>query len=178
MFGGDGRRFRVARELAERMHRELVVPSDGEDAAGERAVGDGAVEQIVGGLQTRGHRRGRGLQRHRIRGETQAVAALHGARNGDRNLSGDGDLAEKRARHGALRNVVGREFREPGWRVRETLDQIGAAERRDHDGLSRGEQLIHEGALIVGEADVAFAVGHAHEKRGDGDVVGIGLAAA
>ena len=53
-------------------------------------------------------------------------------------------------------------------------DQVGAAEGRDDDGLSRGEHLIYECALVVREADVAFAVGDAHEKRGDGHVVAVG----
>ncbi len=45
--------------------------SDGENAAGKCAVGDGAIEQVEGWLQARGHVGGRGLQRHRIRGERE-----------------------------------------------------------------------------------------------------------
>ena len=37
----------------------------------------------------------------------------------------------------------------------------------------RREQLIDEGALIIGKANVAFAVGDANEKGGDRDVVGV-----
>ena len=118
---------------------------------------------------------GAGCKRHRIGGDAHAVAALHGAGNGDGNFAADGGLAENGAGGGALRDIVRREFGEPRFRVRKSFDQIRVAEGRDHGRLAGGDQQsVDEGALIVREADVAFAVGDAHEKGGDGDVIGIG----
>ena len=150
------------------------MQSDGQNATGKCAVGDGAVEQRVGRLQVLRHRRRRGLERHRVGRHAQAVAALHGPGHGDGNFPADRDLAEHGANGGALRDVVGRKFGEPGLRVRETFDQIRAAEGRDHRRLFCRQQLVHEGALVFRESDIALAVRNANEERGDGHVVGIG----
>ncbi len=154
------------------MHGEFVVPADGEHAAGECAVGYGLVEQVVGRFQLmQTSRRERAEATIGFAARCMPSPHFHGSGNGDRNLPGNGDLAKQRAAGGALRDIVGREFGEPGGRVGKALDEIRAAEAGDHGGLSRGEQLIDEGALILGEADVALAVGHAHEEGGDGDVI-------
>ena len=80
----------------------------------------------------------------------------------------------KRARDGALRNVVCGELGEPGGRAGKVLDQIGASEGGDNRWFSGGDELADELALLGRKADVALAVGHAHENGGNGDVVGIG----
>ena len=156
------------------MHDELVVQADGDHAAGKRTVGHGAIEHVECRLQARGHRQGCRLERHGIRSDAGAVAAFYCAGNRHGNFSGDGGLAEKGADCGALRNVVGGELREPRLCGGEVLDEIRAAERHDDGRLAGGEELGHERALVLGHAHVAFAVGDAHEKRGDGHVVGIG----
>ena len=101
------------------MHGELRLPSDGEHAAGKSAVGDGTIEQIVSGLQLRGHFRRRGAQQSSGWRPADAVAALTLSGNGDGNFAANRHLAEYRARDGALGNIVGGKFGEPGRRVAE-----------------------------------------------------------
>ena len=104
----------------------------------------------------------------------QAIATLDDAGNRDGDRTGYGGLSEYGARGCVLRHAIRRECREPGFGVWKLRDQIRSAECRHHDGFSNGEQLIHERALIVGKANVAFAIGDAHEESGNGDIVGSG----
>ena len=166
--------FAVKLEFAKCVNGQLAVPSDRENPSGEGAICGGTIEQRISGAQAVHHRGGSRLQRHRMRGHGKSVAAPHRTGHCDGNLSGDGGLAEDGASRGALRHVVGREFREPGSSVREALDQVRIAERCDDQGLARGDQLVGEGELVVGKANAAFPIRDAHEKRGDSDIVGIG----
>jgi hypothetical protein len=145
------------------MHGDFRVVAHGQHAAGKSTFGDGAIEQLVGGREP-GIKLARGWgKRHRHRGRAQAISAPGDAWNRDRNLPANRDFSKKSARRCALRDVVGCKRREPSGRVGEALDQVRAAERRNCRWLTGSKQVAHKDALIIREADIAFAIGDAHE---------------
>ncbi len=163
----------IAGQVAGGVYGELRFVSDSGHRARERVVRDTFVDHVKRGLQFLDHRGRSGLERHRGGRQLDAVTALCGARNGDRDLTLNRYLPEHRTNGGTLRNVIGRKLSEPRGSFREARDQVWAAECSDYDRLSGGEQLSDDGALLGGEGNVTFAVGDAHEEGGDGDVVGV-----
>src|SRR5205807_2087962 len=106
------------------------------------------------------------LERHGIFRLLEAETQFHvDAGNGYGQMAAHGNLAKKRASQRNLRYVADAERGEPSLRLRETLDQIGAAEPQGDDGLAGFEELIGERRLLGGDVDIAFAVTDAHEKR-------------
>ena len=166
--------FAVALKLTERVNRELAVQSDREHAAGKGAVGNRAIEQM--------RRRFAGARSSR---PAQAVASSDVPPRSCRRR-----VARCRApsREFCRRWRSGRTSRAPRRVARRRLSKIrratfsrsgnrsiryGLPNESDDRWLSGGEQLVHERALIVGEADIALAIRDAHEERRNGDVIGV-----
>ncbi len=157
------------------MQGNFAAIADGDGGAGEGLVRDGALDDLKCGLELGFAADVHGLERHGIFRQLETETQFHvDAGNGYGQMSANGNLAEERTSEGNLRDIADAECGEPGLRLWETLDQIGAAEAQRDDRLAGFEELVGERCLLCGNVDIAFAVADAYEKREQGDVVSVG----
>ncbi len=167
-------RFRVIAELAKRAHRNLAAITDRQCRARKRLVRNRVFDHSVGRLQLRSAARIHRLHDHRIRRQLDPKARFQiNSRDRHRQMPAHGNLPEQRSRRGNLCHVADPKSRQPRFRLRKILNQIGTAQSNGDHRLSRFIKLFRERRLLRRNIHISLAIAHAHKKRQNRQVVRI-----